>query len=390
MACFYKRTETEVRWYGPNDDESVEIQNAEDGFGRARNKSFRAGATLHPSRNRCGNLNGELAGMVVFYSRASSRTDYSKKPIKPSFDVKVGTKIFAKAFFGVPMGSLPIGENNLAYRKQNPKESGFSYAGFGPVLLAPVVRAIALFVHVDGKPQKREIFCQKSAQAEDNRRSVDEENDDIEEDAVPIISSPISDSFVTFCPARVQDTFFFVHIPILTTHEDCLSVETGHYSLTVADAFHQAFSSLSPGKHEIRISLRLYYDHSEFRYFLLDRNMNARGVWKIGLPNEMLASPHPDPDQLISPDTPMAEGVFIMNISFNLTKMLDGILDRKPPIQKYVGDDASAVRKDAAVSCASLSGSVSFMREINESKKSYLPRIDTSVDGGVVGDRRAS
>ena len=350
MACFYKRTEIKVRWFGPDTDESLEIQNAPDGFGRARDKSFRVGSTLHPSKNRRGNLNGELAGSMVFYSRASARTDYSKKPIEPFFDIKIGTKIFAKAFFSVPTGMMPIGENNLPYWKDDFKVKTPEYTGYGPVLLAPVVRAIALFVYVDGKPQKKEILCEKSAQSADNKRTVNCDDDDVDDDDLTVITGPIRDSFVTFCPSRAQDTFFFLHIPILVTHEDCLSVETGDYSVTVADAFHQMFSNLSNGKHQIRVSLQIYYDHSEFRYFIMDRNMNARGVWQTGLLNDALATPHPDPILLTSPDTPMAEGIFTINISFNLTKMLDGILDRKPPAQKYTGDDADVVRKEAAVS----------------------------------------
>ena len=62
---------------------------------------------LGGSYTRRGNTEGELAGKIVFYSKANKDTDYSYLQPTPHIRVNKGTKLFAKAFFAMTLGRVP-------------------------------------------------------------------------------------------------------------------------------------------------------------------------------------------------------------------------------------------------------------------------------------------
>ena len=104
--------------------------------------------------NRKGNYNGELAGKILVYSKPPMGLDYSVLPECPEIDLAHEDKLYTKVFFPAPLCRIPIGQNNT-------KRTG-PWRGSGAVVLAPVPMALALFMDIDGHPERQEMFCEES------------------------------------------------------------------------------------------------------------------------------------------------------------------------------------------------------------------------------------
>ncbi len=326
-----------VRWFQANTADSKEWQNLKVGFGPDRNKSFREGVTIGEHVNREGNRDFELDGKIKFFTRAGPSTDYAKIADAQTIQLQQTEKLYAKAFLGVPLGRIPIGENNLEPSEKYPKKRG-------PVLLAAVPRLVALFVDVDGIQMSKEILCQSSIK--DVRLFYDELGGDV----TPVLpDSAVKGSFVTFAVPRTLDAFFFLHLPVVCRHQDCAAVQTGSYSLTVARAFTKLFGSLKPGPHQIRIRLKMYYDHTEYSYLALDKGCNPKSVWHNHLENGDMKEPHTDPGVLESTESPLAEGTVTVVLPSGYQNLIRNLLDRHLPCDVYSGADKEDIRGEAKV-----------------------------------------
>ena len=323
-----------VAWYLPDSNQSFAWQVMQDSFGTARNKSFRQGISRKKHANRKGNEEGQLGGKIRFYTYATAGTDYQYYPCNPTIKLKKGTKMFAKAFFSVPMGRMPIGENNVPQPRTDLK-------GQGPVLLAPCPRVIAIFVDINGEPQTHEHFCRSSV----FQAQVDYEDARLVPD---FPDEAIEDSFFTYLCPRAQDDFFFMHFPIIASLSD-VQLRTGEYGISMIKAFCELFATLSAGTHELSVKIQMYYDHCDFNCFPKDKNINARGKWFQGFCNTDMKDPHPDPTELYAPDNYIAEGCCKIEIPKDFSKFIAGLLDRKPPKPKYPKSDTDVITKEAKV-----------------------------------------
>ena len=328
-----------MKWYLPDSSESITWQTMQHGFGQGRNKPFIRGLRSKSHLNRKGNNNGELGGKVVFYSHARTKdTNYTmfSKQGHSGLYLNKGDKLFSKVFFRTPLGRMPIGENNIPKKRLDLK-------GQGPVLVAPCPKTVAIFVDIDGIPQTHEFFCEESfdyvQECYDNLKMATPPN---------MFTRAIKDSFFTFMVSREQDKYFFLHIPLIATFYDSF-MDTGHYGKACIQSFIHLFSSLPPGRHLLEIRVKIYFDHCDYNYFPLDRNINARGMWYDGLDNSCLVTPHPDPQKYFSYGTWAAKGSCIINIPSAFIHIVDGILDRKTPRNGYPRSDIEHIVGDAKV-----------------------------------------
>lgn len=337
-SCRFHLTDGPVRWYQPDSLDSHKWQMNQESFGQGRNKSFFRGLKLKSSWNRRGNEHGQLGGKVVFYDKAIPQvTNYGTFiDNQQVFTLHRGQKLFCKAFFKVPLGRMPIGENNIPQERTDLK-------GQGPVLLAACPKVVALFVKVDGKRQKHEFFCEESAEF------FNDFYGHIEIDPCPVaVTGAIKNSFLTFMVSRAQDPYFFLHIPMVATFYDSF-MDIGSHGIKSIQSFIQLFSSLTPGKHKVEIKVKVYFDHCDYNYFPMDKNINARGLWYDGLQNSFLRSPHHSPQKLIEFSAPVARGCCVVDIPGNFASNVAGILDRKPPLSAYPRKDIEIITSDAKV-----------------------------------------
>ena len=293
---------------------------------------------MDPGYNRNGNLNGELAGRVVFYDNADANTDYSLEPDMPTFILQPGDKLFAKAFFNVPLGRMPIGENNI----KNSEE----FRGEGGVILASRPRAIALFVDVDGQQQDEEYFCMNSKACFNTEMKSLESLDPKPKS----LDKAMDGSFFTFMCSKAQDPYCFLHLPIIGYLSDT-QFKSGLYGEALIRAFSDLFAGLSPGKHQIDLKVRYYYDHCDFNCLILGDGTNALGRWYKRVPNAVFSSPHDAPEIQGTSEEPVACGSFFVDVGdkFDEDAILDQ-LDRNVPPERYRGRNASILRNIAKVS----------------------------------------
>ena len=326
-----------VQWFAPESLESLDIQTAKTGFGQGRGKAFRSGAITKARYNRNGNRAGELAGQLIFYHKATESTKYDLFAKKPLIKLERHVKVFSKAFFLCPLGRMPVGMNNIPQWRDD-------LEGQGHTMIAPCPRAIALFVDIDNRPQIQEHFCDDSA------ANAAKYYKTMKLDKSPVITHrAIEGSFLTFLVAREQDPFSFLQLPIVATHNDCVHMETGEYGKTTVKAFTELFSSLTPGKHRLDIRIFMYYDHCDFNYFPMGKNINAKGQWYSGLDNYDLLSPHEEPQKYYCTKTPIASGTCFVDIPPRYEELVQGITDRKPPKWVYDRPDSSTIMSDAKV-----------------------------------------
>ena len=337
VATFKTDLDGPVTWYPANAPESLQWQSKEEGFGYKRVRSYRDVAIEDPGYNRIGNHNGELTGQIVFYTHADSSTDYSQLPENPTFDLSDGEKLFAKAFFDLPLGRIPIGENNIIANREK-------FRGQGSVLLASRPRAIAVFVTVDKVLQDAKHFCV------DSKADVDNE---IKSELMDPKPNPIQEampgSFFTFLCSKTQEPYCFLHLPLVGTLTDT-HFRTGPYGEAMIRAFCELFATLTPGKHQIDIKIRYYYDHCDFNCLVLGNGTNAMGRWYKCVPNTQFTSPHEIPEILASPVRPIASGSCIINLKgkYQTSLILDQ-LEWKAPREKYLRGNANILRNVARV-----------------------------------------
>ena len=326
-----------VQWYRPCTAESQHWMNLKKGFGYGRKRSFRQCAQPNPQANRNGNRDGELAGKVIFYKRANADTNYSYLPENPVVTLKEGDHLYAKAFLDVPLNRIPVGENNLRAADMD------TLHGRGATLLASKPRLIALFIDVDGEPQAREHFCKASAQEAMRCYSR-------EERVTPHLPrQAVAGSFMTFCVAREQEPYFFIHLPLIGTLLDT-HMATGHYGETLIRAYCELLQGLAPGTHTIDFRLYYWYDHLEYDYYVIHKGPNPLGKWRTNLENGSLKTPHPKPRVLVGSDGPIARGSCTVFLAEKFDNLTNNLLDMKPPPEVYSGSDTEHIRKVARVS----------------------------------------
>ncbi len=330
--------------------------------------------------NRAGNMNGELAGKIVFFDKASRKTDYSSFPSNPEYNAAEVDKIFAKAFLPAPLHRMPIGETNLI--------PDYEIRGKGATVLAPKPIAIGIYIDVDGVPQSNEHFCKdsftgleqeiraKESESENNTGKLDMLKDEDEEakkkeekekkneqqaqqgddNKYNLLNKPMKGSFYTFLVSKEQLPFCFIHVPLIGTLHDT-NFSTGYYGENFIRCFCDMIRSLSPGSHKIDMRISYCYDHQEYNYLVLGKGSNTLGTWGKDLANSRLKEPHPKPENLEYSET-MAEGSFTLHVppgfSTNVAGMLDA-LDQKPPEEAFNERNAEKIRKIARVSSTSIS-----------------------------------
>jgi hypothetical protein len=335
-ACVLTHPSLPVRWFPPDSPNADNIILQPTGFGVGRSKSYFKSISLRPGINRKGNEFGQLGGSVIFFHAAKKNDHYTKDDGKtPIIRLKKKRKIFAKAFLMCPMGRMPVGENNVkANRALAANERG-------PVLLAAAPKIVALFVKVDGEPRPTEILSLDSVDEVRKQYRDMKPHPEWPQRAVP-------GSFFTYMPSRHQDEYVFIHLPLVAELEDT-ELETGSYASDLVVTFCGLLLSLSPGAHEISFEVRCYYDHCDFNYLVLDKNYNPMGQWKSKLSNERLVDPHQNPRLLHPISKSVASGSMKLIVPNHVIPLIKGLLERKPPVERYRGTDRDIIKKEAKV-----------------------------------------
>ncbi|ELU06050.1 hypothetical protein CAPTEDRAFT_188577 [Capitella teleta] len=340
MGCScVKPVAAAATWYSAADSRAAdEYILQSNGFGKGRSKAFFKAISSKPGVNRKGNEFGQLGGKLIFFQSAKKNKDYSCSSPMPVIRLNKKRKLFAKAFVMCPLGRLPIGRNHFQFDKMNhPNQKG-------AVLLAVTPRIIALFMTVDGVAIKSEVLCHDS---------VDKLRKDYR-DLKPKpewLQTALPGSFFTYMPSRHQDEYFFIHLPLVAELEDTL-LETGNYAADLITTFCELLSSLSPGPHEINVQVKGYHDHCDYNYFVLDKNVNAMGKWGCKLSNNRLLEPHPDPRKLYPITQVIASGSMKLIVPNTVIPLIKGLLEKKPPVERYKGDDKESIKKEAKIIAA--------------------------------------
>ena len=225
--------------------------------------------------------------------------------------------------------------------------------GRGAVLLASRPRAIAIYLTIDGRLRDYQYFFQDIPPVTTEEIATTEMLLNQQEQLrvkTRNVTKPLKDTFMTYTVNQSQEPYCFIHLPLMATLKDT-SLATGNYGESLVRNFCFLLTTLSPGRHQIDMTLRYQYDHSEYNYLVLGKTTNPLGRWSNGLPNDCLQRPHTRPTMFDGPSEPIAEGSFIIDLPHGYKNPAEVLLDRVTPEEKINPKcDVQFLRKTAMVS----------------------------------------